>query len=112
MSDSLKLVTNRPFNAETPLPALAHPVTPIPLFYVRNHFDTPEIDGNRYQLQIEGAVAQPLALTLDQIKALPSKTLRMAMECTGNARIYMNPKPPGTPWNMGAISVADWRVPR
>jgi DMSO/TMAO reductase YedYZ molybdopterin-dependent catalytic subunit len=108
MSDSLKSVTNHPFNAETPLPALAHPVTPIPLFYVRNHFDTPEMDGNRYRLQIEGAVAQPLALTLDQIKALPSKTLRTAMECAGNARIYMNPKPPGTPWDMGAISVADW----
>jgi hypothetical protein len=59
---SLKAVTNRLFNAKIPLPVLAKLVTPMPFFYVRNHCGMPESDGNCYQLQIAGAVAQPVVL--------------------------------------------------
>jgi DMSO/TMAO reductase YedYZ molybdopterin-dependent catalytic subunit len=108
MEYSLIPVTNRPLNAETPLPVLQEATTPTHLFYVRNHFDIPALDESTFELRVDGAVAGPLALSLGEIKALPSKTLHTAMECAGNGRIFMEPKPAGTPWELGAISVAEW----
>lgn len=105
---SLIPVSNRPFNAETPLEVLPEPLTPIDLFYVRNHFDVPEIDLENYQLTVSGAVETPLALTLAELQALPHRTVTTAMECAGNGRLFMEPKPAGTPWELGAISVASW----
>jgi DMSO/TMAO reductase YedYZ molybdopterin-dependent catalytic subunit len=108
MTYSLIPVTNRPLNAETPLPVLQEVITPAHLFYVRNHFDIPPLDESTFELRVDGAVARPLTLSLAEIKALPSKTLHTAMECAGNGRIFMEPKPAGTPWELGAISVAEW----
>ncbi len=108
MSHTLHTVTEHPFNAATPLPALEQAVTPTSLFYVRNHFEMPEVEISSFQLHINGDVSQPLSLRLDEIQALPARTIRVALECAGNARIYMTPKPAGTPWDMGAISAADW----
>jgi DMSO/TMAO reductase YedYZ molybdopterin-dependent catalytic subunit len=108
MTHSLIPVTNRPLNAETPLPVLAEAVTPTDLFYVRNHFDVPTLEEETFQLRVDGAVERLLSLSLAEIKALPHKTLRTAMECAGNGRIFMEPKPAGTPWELGAISVAEW----
>ena len=50
--ESLCLVplTDRPFNAETPLAALLEKVTPNHLFYVRNHFDVPQISAAQWHL--------------------------------------------------------------
>lgn len=108
MTHSLIPVTNRPLNAETPLPVLMDAVTPTHLFYVRNHFDVPTLEEAAFELRVDGAVGRPLRLSLAEIKALPHKTLRTAMECAGNGRIFMEPKPAGTPWELGAISVAEW----
>ncbi len=105
---SLIPVSNRPFNAETPLQVLSEPLTPTPLFYVRNHFDVPEIDMENYRLSVSGMVETPLSLTLAQIQALPSRSLLSPMECAGNGRLFMEPKPAGTPWELGAISMAEW----
>lgn len=108
MSDALRTVTQQPYNAETPLSALAQEVTPTPLFYVRNHFAVPQLAETGYQLHIHGDVQNSLDLSLDEIKSLPKRTVRVALECAGNARIYMTPRPSGTPWDMGAVSVAEW----
>ncbi|MEZ4833061.1 MAG: sulfite oxidase [Caldilineaceae bacterium] len=105
---SLIPVSNRPFNAETPLEVLPQPLTPTELFYVRNHFDVPEMDTEGYRLDVSGTVGAPLSLSLAQIQALPSRTLTSIMECAGNGRIFMEPKPAGTPWELGAVSVATW----
>jgi DMSO/TMAO reductase YedYZ molybdopterin-dependent catalytic subunit len=106
MSLSLIPITNRPLNAETPLAALDEAITPTELFYVRNHFDIPALVDERFRLHIAGRTT--LALSLDEIKALPAKTLCSTMECAGNGRIFMEPKPAGTPWELGAVSVAEW----
>ena len=107
-TEPLKLVpvTTRPLNAETPHPALLDEVTPTDLFYVRNHFDAPQIAAGPWMLAVDGAVEEPLRLPLDQLKELPNKSLLVPLECAGNGRASMFPAPSGTPWDLGAISQA------
>lgn len=106
--ESLCLVplTDRPFNAETPLAALQENVTPNHLFYVRNHFDVPNISAEQWRLSIGGAVHDPLTLSLSQLQTLSHETLHVTLECAGNGRTAMTPRPPGTPWGVGAVGSA------
>jgi len=104
----LQAVTDRPFNAETPLKALSSKQTPTELFYVRNHFDIPEIDSDDYTIKINGAVTRPFELSLDQLYKYPEQNLTVVMECAGNGRSSMKPKIKGTSWNLGAISQAEF----
>ena len=107
-TEPLKLVpvTSRPLNAETPHAALLDEVTPTELFYVRNHFDAPQVRTSPWILAVDGALARPLSLSLDQLKELPGKTLLVTLECAGNGRASLNPAPSGTPWDLGAVSQA------
>ncbi|MGH8103044.1 MAG: sulfite oxidase, partial [bacterium] len=103
---NLKPIEQRPFNAETPLEALAEPITPTPLFYVRNHFDVPRLNADTWRLKLDGEVEQPIQIGIKDLLALPSKTITVVMECAGNGRALMKPTPPGTPWRVGAVSSA------
>jgi len=107
---SLKLqpVTEEPYNAETPLSALGHDLTPTNLFYVRNHFEVPTLDADQFVLRVNSAVANPLKMSLEELKEYPGRNLSVVMECAGNGRASMNPPIKGTPWNFGAISVANF----
>jgi DMSO/TMAO reductase YedYZ molybdopterin-dependent catalytic subunit len=105
---SLVQVTARPFNAEAPLPALALPLTPTDLFFVRNHFDVPDVDASAWRLRMRGMLATPADLSLAEIQALPQRTLAVTLECAGNGRRLARPQPPGTPWGLGAASTAEF----
>lgn len=96
-------------NEEAPLRALAGPVTPTEHFYQRTNFLVPRIDAAAWMLRIDGDVRFPLTLTLDDIKALPSRTVTVTMECAGNGRALLTPLPPGHPWALGAVSTAEFR---
>ena len=60
MSLKLQPVTEQPFNAETPMAVLGFDLTPTDLFYVRNHFDVPNLDTDQFTLTVNGGVANPL----------------------------------------------------
>lgn len=99
----------QPYNAETPAQALCtHDITPNGSFYVRNHFAVPQIALVAWRLKIGGAVAHELALTLNEIKTLPARTVTATLECAGNGRTHMRPLPPGAPWQDGAVGTATW----
>jgi DMSO/TMAO reductase YedYZ molybdopterin-dependent catalytic subunit len=104
----LSTVTDMPYNAETPLPALLDEVTDSDLVYVRNHFEAPKIEASDWSLQVGGSVESPQALSLSDIAALPASTQRMTLECAGNGRVSMDPAPAGTPWGYGAVSVVEF----
>ncbi|HXE57237.1 MAG TPA: sulfite oxidase [Gemmatimonadales bacterium] len=101
-------VQRAPFNAETPLAALADPITSVFQFYVRNHFEVPAIDPFGWRLVLDGAVARPLALTLDALRADSPQTLVVTMECAGNGRSALTPRPAGVPWRLGAVGTASF----
>ena len=91
-----------------PLEALKYPLTPTGLHYLLIHFDIPVIDAISWQLDIGGLVDRPMTLDLDMIKAMPKVTRPITMECAGNGRARMHPRPVSQPWLNGAIGTAEW----
>ncbi|MDN5870192.1 MAG: sulfite oxidase [Nitrococcus sp.] len=82
-------------------------------FFIRNHGATPIIDHTQWRLRIEGsAVKKPLALSYDDLTALPSSTLTRFIECAGNARSFyakfLDKPGQGTQWLLGGYGVASW----
>lgn len=102
---SLVTIQPQPYNAEAPPHALDELYTPTPLHYVRSNFALPDHDG---VLEIDGAVANPTTLTLDDLRAMPAVELAMTMECAGNGRLRQTPLPVGEPWGNYAVSTARW----
>src|SRR6266550_4764785 len=100
---ALQMINPAPFNAEAPPEAFVGDITPTELHYVRSNFAVPEHDGT---LEIGGAVANPTALTLDDLRALPAVARAMTLECAGNGRLDMRPLPVGEPWGDYAVSTA------
>src|SRR5919106_6055191 len=94
-------------NRGMPLEALRFPVTPDGLHYLLTHFDIP-VAGPGWRLEIAGLVSRPLSLKLADIKARPARTRRVTLECAGNGRALMSPRPVSQPWLEGAVSTAEW----
>jgi DMSO/TMAO reductase YedYZ molybdopterin-dependent catalytic subunit len=109
-NESLELtpVSQMPFNAETPFRALVNDLTSTELFYVRNHFNVPKLNFVDFFIEVNGAVAAPQQLYIDELEKFPERNLTMVMECAGNGRSSMDPPIAGTPWNLGAISQASF----
>ncbi|WP_328929860.1 sulfite oxidase [Streptomyces sp. NBC_00190] len=99
-------VTADPYNAQTPAAALAEPVTPVGAFFVRDHFGTPRTTPSRWRLRVGGAVAAPLDIGYDELAALQRRELDVVLECAGNGRSLMTPRPPGLPWGQRAVGCA------
>src|SRR5207253_7917531 len=71
-------------------------------------FDIPHVDAETWRLEIGGLVERPLALTLDELKARPSRTLAITLECAGNGRALLAPRPISQPWLTEAVGTAEW----
>jgi DMSO/TMAO reductase YedYZ molybdopterin-dependent catalytic subunit len=104
---------DRPEDLETPVRHLDSWLTPVDVFFVRQHLPRPAaIDPETYRLTVNGLVSKPLQLTLADLKKLPQFTVPATLECTGNGRAFYTPKVPGIQWMRGAIGNAEWRGPR
>jgi rhodanese-related sulfurtransferase/glyoxylase-like metal-dependent hydrolase (beta-lactamase superfamily II) len=95
------LVVHReqPLNCETSIAALIGGVVmPNARFYVRNHFATPALDPESFELTITGLVERPLTLGLRDLHHMPAQSLVATLECAGNGRIALGtriaPRPP------------------
>lgn len=95
-------------NSGMPLEALSHDLTPVGLHYLLIHFDIPAIDPAGWRLRVGGRVARPLELTLDDLRARPRRTIPVTLECAGNGRTRLEPRPVSQPWLVEAIGTADW----
>ncbi|MEO8456203.1 MAG: sulfite oxidase [Chloroflexota bacterium] len=95
-------------NHGMPLEGLRYDVTPTGMHYVLVHFDVPFVEATAYRLEIDGLVERPLKLSLDDIKRRPRVTLAVTMECAGNGRALMHPRPISQPWTNEAIGTAEW----
>lgn len=98
----------KPENLEFPFESLNSVITPNEQFFVRSHFTKPELDVNTWRLHVEGEVERALELSFDEIRRMPSKTVTALLECSGNGRVFLEPKAVGVPWELGAVSTARW----
>ncbi len=104
--DELRLAAR---NHGMPLEALRWPITPVGLHYLLIHYDVPLVDPAGFRLEVTGAVAQPLVLTLDELRARPAVEMVSTFECAGNGRALLEPRPISQPWLTEAIGTARWR---
>src|SRR5215510_3770022 len=95
-------------NHGMPLEALRYPLTPVGLHYLLIHYDIPAVDPATWRLQIDGAVERPLTLSLDDLRARESVTRPVTLECAGNGRALLEPRPLSQPWLAEAIGTAEW----
>lgn len=95
-------------NRGLPLEMLRHDITPAGLHYLLIHYDIPDVDAARWRLRVGGAVEAPMSLSLDELQAMPSKTFTVTMECAGNGRALLSPRPVSQPWGVEAIGTARW----
>ncbi|QSB13513.1 sulfite oxidase [Natronosporangium hydrolyticum] len=95
-------------NHALPLEALRYDVTPIGLHYLLTHYDIPELDPAEFTVTIAGRVTRPVRLDLPALRARPRVTTRVTMECAGNGRALLNPRPVSQPWLTGAVGTAEW----
>src|SRR2546427_13183493 len=94
-------------NHSMPLEALGHAITPIGLHYLLIHFDIPMVDAAKYELSVGGRVRKPLRLTMDEITSRPATTVAVTLECAGNGRARLSPRPMSQPWLGEAVGPAE-----
>ncbi len=105
MPPSRVVIRDQPYNAETPLAEQDGDLTATGLHYVRNHFGQPRHPGS---LMIDGAVRRATKLTVNDLRARPTATAHVTLECAGNGRQFLAPPAPGEAWGLGAVSTAEW----
>jgi sulfite oxidase len=98
----------RPEDFEMPLDGFNTWITPMDRFFVRTHVYTPRVDQTRWQLRVEGQVANPLSLSLADLKAFPPADLVSVIECAGNGRAFYQPNVAGLQWEYGGVGNARW----
>jgi sulfane dehydrogenase subunit SoxC len=103
--EELRLATR---NHGMPLEALRYDVTPVGLHYVLVHYDIPYVDPQAWRLRIDGHVRHPLTLDLATIRTRENVRRRVTLECAGNGRARLAPRPISQPWLDEAVGTADW----
>ncbi len=96
-------------NHAMPLEALRWAITPPGLHYLLVHYDVPLVDPATWRLEIGGAVERPLRLGLEELRARPAVEIAATMECAGNGRALLDPRPLSQPWLTEAVGTARWR---
>jgi DMSO/TMAO reductase YedYZ molybdopterin-dependent catalytic subunit len=66
------------------------------------------VDPETWRLEIGGTVAEPLRLSLADLRARPFARITVTMECAGNGRAFLDPRPLSQPWLHEAIGTAEW----
>jgi DMSO/TMAO reductase YedYZ molybdopterin-dependent catalytic subunit len=100
----LRLATR---NHGMPLETLAYDVTPVGLHYLLVHYDIPVVDAAAWRLSVTG-VDRPLSLSLEDLQSRTPTTLAVTMECAGNGRAQLSPRPISQPWLLEAVGTAEW----
>ncbi len=106
------LHVTHPVSGEFPPHMLDDDITPTQRHYVRNNGGIPDRatsgDTRGWQLTIDGEVESPLSLSFDELRAMPSVTMPLLIECAGNGRAFFDPPVRGNPWQHGAIACSEW----
>lgn len=112
--NGLRVLNDRPINAETPAHLLDDDFTPAKYFFVRNNGLPPNLastgDAENWTLEIAGeSCATPMKFTLAELKQrFKHYTYALTLECGGNGRSEFNPPAKGNQWSTGAVGCAKW----
>lgn len=111
--EGLRVLNDRPINAETPAHLLDDRITPASRLFVRNNGIPPsaaEADPDDWVLEVAGeACGRPRSFTLADLRRdFDPRTLQLQIECGGNGRSEFHPPARGNQWSTGAIGCPEW----
>mgnify|MGYP001820951456 FL=1 len=106
----MRVMTEKPLNAETPAESLRTWTTDNAVFFKRNQGQIPEkpVALSDWTLAVDGLVKHSLSLSLDDLRRLPKVVVANTLECSGNSRSLFQKKAPGNPWTIGGVGNAVW----
>lgn len=109
----LRVMNDRPVNAETPVTLLDDEITPNEHHFIRNNGIVPERawkqDPAGWSLTIDGEVRKTLKLSLADLKKRYRTVKRsLVIECGGNGRAGYNPPAKGNQWTLGAVACSEY----
>jgi len=110
MGKKMRVMTEKPLNAETPTEYLRSWITDNDVFFKRNQgqFMEKPVKLSDWTLTIEGLVNKNLSLTFEDIHHRPKVELANTLECSGNSRSLLKQKASGNPWTIGGVGNAIW----
>ena len=110
MPESMRVMSERPRNAETPKRYLQSWITANSVFFDRNQGEIPEnaIELSEWILTIDGDVEVPLTIDFETLLRMPKAIAANTMECSGNSRSLFAQKASGNPWTIGGVGNAVW----
>ncbi len=109
--DLLRVLNDRPLNAETPAHLLNDQITPADRLFVRNNGLPPEdTNPESWLLSIGGeSCLNPRTFSIAELKrAFETHTYQLQLECGGNGRSEFRPRVPGNQWSTGAVGNPEW----
>ncbi len=95
-------------NSGALLELLSRDITPTGTHYLLIHFDVPQIAPETHVLDLKGAFDAPYSLSMAEIMDLPQITRPVTLECAGNGRAGMTPRPLSMPWSYEAVGTSEW----
>ena len=107
----LVVLSDKPWNIETPPHLLDDAVTPADKLFVRNNGLMPEnINLQNWTLTIDGeSVEKNVTFTLAELKQkFKHHTYQLVHECAGNGRAEYNPPGHGNQWTTGGVGCCEW----
>jgi DMSO/TMAO reductase YedYZ molybdopterin-dependent catalytic subunit len=90
------------------LELLDRPITPVGSHFQLIHFDIPTLQSEGFKFTIQGRVAKPLTLTLEDLKRRKQVKQPSIMECAGTGRSYAHPRAIYVPWFNEDIGVFEY----
>ena len=109
--NGLRVLNDRPLNAETPAHLLNDDITPVEHLFIRNNGVPPAgADADAWTLTIDGESAETTkSYTIAELKRrFENHTRQLTLECGGNGRAEFDPPASGNQWTLGAVGCPEW----
>lgn len=107
----LVVLSDKPWNVETPAHLLDDAITPADKLFIRNNGLLPEpMAVDTWTLTINGeSVKKAKTYTIADLKTkFKPYTYQLTLECAGNGRAGYFPKTAGNQWTTGGVGCAEW----
>ena len=108
MDKKMRVMTEKPLNAETPVESLRSWITANSVFFDRNQgeLSNEPFSLEEWKLSVDGEIEKPLQLTMEQILRMAKIIVADTFECSGNGRALLKEKARGNPWTIGGVGNA------
>ena len=110
MNTTMRIMSENPLNAETPVANLQSWITSNAVFFKRNQeiIMASPVALENWRLSIQGLVKKTIEISFTDILSIPKVEVANTLECSGNGRSLLQEKASGNPWTIGGVGNAIW----